>query len=95
MVSANHRERQIMQYLRAGGWGKNRHAAVKSKVTEGLLNKAWISDPVPGAIYAIASPTRASQRRRCLFEFILERRHLGAEGEGKHYERATLGFHRS
>jgi hypothetical protein len=42
MTSANHRERQLMQYLRAGGWVKAATMPSSPKVIEGLLSKAWI-----------------------------------------------------
>jgi hypothetical protein len=42
MTSANHLQRQIMQYLRAGGWVKARSMPSSPKVIEGLLSKAWI-----------------------------------------------------
>jgi hypothetical protein len=42
MTSANHRERQLMQYLRAGGWVKASSMPSSPKVIEGLLSKAWI-----------------------------------------------------
>jgi hypothetical protein len=42
MMAANHRERQVMQYLRAGGWIKAGSMPSSPKVIEGLLNKAWI-----------------------------------------------------
>jgi hypothetical protein len=42
MTSANHRERQMMQYLRAGGWVKAGTIPSSPKIIEGLLSKAWI-----------------------------------------------------
>jgi hypothetical protein len=42
MMSANHRERQIMQYLRAGGWVKAVTMPSSPKVIEALFSKAWI-----------------------------------------------------
>jgi hypothetical protein len=42
MTSANHLQRQVMQYLRAGGWVKGASIPSSPKVIEGLLSKAWI-----------------------------------------------------
>jgi hypothetical protein len=42
MTSANHRERQVVQYLRAGGRVIAGAMPSSPKVIEGLLSKAWI-----------------------------------------------------
>jgi hypothetical protein len=42
MTSANHHQRQVMQYLRVGGWVKASTMPSSPKVIEGLLSKAWI-----------------------------------------------------
>jgi DNA-binding PadR family transcriptional regulator len=38
----NHRERQFMQHLRAGGWLKASAAPAGEKLIENLLAKGWI-----------------------------------------------------
>jgi hypothetical protein len=49
MTSANHRERQFMQYLRAGGWVKALTLPSNPKIIEGLLSKAWIEQRGTGS----------------------------------------------
>jgi hypothetical protein len=42
MTPPNRRERQIMQYLRAGSWVRAVSMPSSPKVIEDLLGKAWI-----------------------------------------------------
>jgi hypothetical protein len=42
MRSTIHRERQLLQYLRAGGWVRAYSLPSTPKLIEGLLHKAWI-----------------------------------------------------
>jgi hypothetical protein len=42
MISVNHRERQIMQYLRARAWVSAASLPSSPKVFKGLIDKAWI-----------------------------------------------------
>ena len=42
MIVPNHRERQIMQYLRNGGWVKASVLPAGTRLIEGLLKKGWI-----------------------------------------------------
>ena len=42
MIVPNHRERQIMQYLRNGGWVKATALPAGTRLIEGLLKKRWI-----------------------------------------------------
>lgn len=42
MIVPNHRERQIMQYLRNGGWVKASVLPAGTRLIEGLLRKGWI-----------------------------------------------------
>ncbi len=42
MIVPNHRERQIMQYLRNGGWVKATALPAGTRLIEGLLRKGWI-----------------------------------------------------
>ena len=42
MIVPNHRERQIMQYLRNGGWVKASVLPAGTRLIEGLLAKGWI-----------------------------------------------------
>jgi hypothetical protein len=42
MTFPTHRERQLMQYLRGGGWVSAILLPAGTKVFEGLLKKGWI-----------------------------------------------------
>ena len=42
MIVPNHRERQLMQYLRGGGWVKASTLPPGPRLIEGLLLKGWI-----------------------------------------------------
>lgn len=42
MIVPNHRERQIMQHLRNGGWVKASVLPAGARLIEGLLTKGWI-----------------------------------------------------
>lgn len=48
MTSANHRERQFMEYLRAGGWVKAFSLPSSPRVIAGLLHKGWIEQQGSG-----------------------------------------------
>jgi hypothetical protein len=49
MTPANHRERQVMQYLRVGGWVKAASMPSSPKVIGDLLSKAWIDQRGTGS----------------------------------------------
>ena len=52
MIVPNHRERQLMQYLRGGGWVKASTLPPGPRLIEGLLLKGWIEQQdVAGEIY--------------------------------------------
>jgi hypothetical protein len=42
MIVPNHRERQIMQYLRNGGWVRAGALPGGTRLLDGLLEKGWI-----------------------------------------------------
>jgi hypothetical protein len=42
MIFPNHRERQFMQYLRAGGWIDADTLPSSPKTIKNLINKGWI-----------------------------------------------------
>jgi hypothetical protein len=42
MIVPNHRERQIMQYLRNGGWVRAGALPAGTRLIDGLLKKGWI-----------------------------------------------------
>lgn len=42
MIVPNHRERQIMPYLRNGGWVKASALPAGTRLINGLLSKGWI-----------------------------------------------------
>jgi len=42
MMSANHRERQLMQHLRGAGWVKAGTLPLSPRVIASLLTKGWI-----------------------------------------------------
>jgi hypothetical protein len=55
MMSANHRERQFMQYLRGAGWVKAVKLPDTPTLIANLLSKGWIerSDPDRGVAYRL------------------------------------------
>jgi hypothetical protein len=42
MMAANHRERQLMQYLRGAGWVKASALPFNPKLIQVVLGKGWI-----------------------------------------------------
>jgi hypothetical protein len=49
MIFPNHRERQFMQYLRAGGWIDANTLPPSSKTIKNLINKGWIESGQGGS----------------------------------------------
>lgn len=48
MLVPNHRERQLLQYLRGRGWVTASRLPPARKTIEGLLQKRWIERAVDG-----------------------------------------------
>jgi hypothetical protein len=52
MIVPNHRERQLMQYLRGGWWVMASTLPAGTRLIEGMLRKGWIEQQeVAGEIY--------------------------------------------
>ena len=68
MMVPNHRERQITQYLRNGGWVKANVLPAGTRLIEGLLTKGWIEQQTFTAndevYYRITEEGLASKRAR-------------------------------
>lgn len=68
MIVPNHRERQIMQYLRNGGWVKASVLPAGTRLIEGLLKKGWIEQQTltadDGVYYRITEQGLASKTAR-------------------------------
>ena len=69
-----HRERQLMQHLRGGGWVKASVAPGGEKLIENLLAKGGSNGAVLETNYPIGSRTKASRPRRRKFRFMVDRR---------------------
>jgi hypothetical protein len=66
MMPANHRERQLMQHLRAGAWVKANMLPPSAKLIANLLDKGWIEQRGIGAelSYRITEEGLAAKKAR-------------------------------
>jgi hypothetical protein len=46
MIVPNHRERQIMQYLRLGAWVRATALPAEELLVDGLVRKGWIEQDI-------------------------------------------------
>jgi hypothetical protein len=46
VIVPNHRERQIMQYLRPGGWVRASALPAGTRLIDGLVKKGWIEQEI-------------------------------------------------
>src|ERR1700694_6256433 len=74
MGAPTHRERQLMQHLRGGGWVKASVAPGGEKLIENLLAKGGSNGAVLETNYPIGSRTKASRARRRKVRFMVDRR---------------------